>query len=577
MLVDPIAAEILGNHLLSITEEMTAALIHSAYSANIKERWDCSSAILTPEGEVVAQAAHAPLHLGGMLGAARALLRRFPGEDMRPGDVFAANDSFLGSAIHLNDVTIAAPVFSDQGLVALAACVAHHADLGGRVPGGEACTSRSIYEEGLRLPPVRIFQGGSPLDSVLEILSANSRNTIETMGDFRAQFAAVGLGVRRFHETIDRHGIDRISGAITAVLDSCERRFRAVLRALPAGVYECTDHADDDWVSGNTFPISVRLEIGGDTITIDLTENVDQLESSRNVPEGMLLATIYYGLKAALDPGLPPNSGYCRMIRIVTRDGSIFQPRPPAAVALGSRTCQILLGAMFGALAQVIPERICAGSNTQAGIQLYGWNPHTGRAFLNYERVGGGIGARQRKDGLDGVQFGITNTSNLPIEVSEAEYPLRVERYELVTDSGGPGEFRGGLGVRREIRVLVDNAVLTAQGGRIVIPPPGLFGGLPGSPGVFRLNVGSPDERRLPTAFAELRLRERDVLSLQTAGGGGFGNPAERDPLHVKADVLSGRVTSQSARDHYKVELRSGPDGVDVDWPATKKLRSEPR
>jgi N-methylhydantoinase B len=572
---DPITTEIIGNHLLSVAEEMTAALIRSAYSANIKERQDCSSAILSDKGEVVAEAAHSPIHIGGIRGAARSLLQHFPDGEMNPGDVFATNDPFLSDAIHLNDITIAAPVFDQHRLMALVACVAHHADIGGMVPGGESCDSRSIYHEGLRLPPIRVFEQGTPVESVVNILAANSRNPVETKGDFRAQFAAVRLGVRRIEEVAEKYSAEVVRASATALLDACERRFRDVVDNLPDGIYEGTEEVDDDWVTGNPFQIKARLEIRGKEVHVDLLDNIDQLETSRNVTAGMLSATVLFGLKAALDPDLPPNSGYGRAIKISSREGSIFNPLPPAAVALGSNTCQYLLGAIFQALARLVPEQICAGSNVQTGIQLFGRNSRTDRPFLNYERVGGGLGARKQKDGLDGVQVGITNTSNLPIEAAEAEYPLRYERYELVPDSGGAGCFRGGLGVRREFKVLIHEAVLTAQSGRRIKPPPGIFGGEPGSCGSLVLNPEQPDKRQLPIAFTDLPLKKNDVVRIVTAGGGGFGKPFERNPLLVRDDVITGRVTIEAARSRYGVALTRSSKGLEVDPIGTTELRAQ--
>jgi N-methylhydantoinase B len=551
-LAEPVVTEIIGNQLLSVTEEMTAMLIRSSYSANIKERWDCSSAVLSPHGEVVAQTAHSPVHLGGMQGAVRALVRNWESLDPGPDDVFVSNDPYLASAVHLNDVTVAAPAFASGTLIGFVATVAHHADLGGRVPGGEAKDSRHIFEEGLRIPPTRLVTRGVPVASLMDVLYANSRNPREILGDFRAQISAVQLGIRRTLETIDKWGSDALERTLARLLDVSEAKFRAAVERLPDGRYEATDWADDDWVTGKPFAVHVGVEISGSGVVVDLRDNVDQLESSRNVSSGMLTATILTALKSVIDPYSPPNSALGRAVTVRTRQGSVFAPQPPAAVGLGPRTCQILFGALYAALSQVLPDRVCAGSATAAGIQVFGVNPRTGAPYLNYERVGGGFGARQMKDGLDGVQFGVTNTSNLPIEASEAEYPFLVEAYEIIPDSGGPGQYRGGLGVRRDIRVLAPNgATLTAQGERIVHPPPGLHGGLPGAAGRMVLNPGTENERDLPTAFVNLKLAEGDVIGLRTAGGGGFGDPGDRDRTLIEDDIRTGRVSAEAARREY--------------------------
>lgn len=552
---DPITTEVLGNHFLSVTDEMAVVTIRTAYSPNIKERADVSTALFDSQGNVIAQTVHAPVHLGGMFGMVRSLLKRYRVEEFREGDVFVGNDPYACGAIHLNDVSVVAPVFARGMLVGFSANVAHHADIGGAVPGGEACTSNNIYQEGLRLPPVRIFRQGEILSEVIDIILLNSRNERETLGDFRAQFASVKLGARRLEETIDRYGMETFHRSVESLLDACERQFRSALRAVPQGRYEFTDVVEDDWVSGGEIPIHAAVEIRDGEVLIDLRKNSPQVKSSRNAPYHMMLSTVFLALKSAVDPTLPQNSGYFRAIR-VDAQGSIINCIPPAAVALGPLTCQRLEDAILGALAKAIPERLSACSNTVVGIQLSGWNPRTRRFFLDYERFGGGTGARYAKDGLDAVQFGVTNTSNLPIEVFESEYPVMAERYELVPDSGGPGNFRGGLGIRRDLRILCEHAQLSAQGERFLRPPWGLGEGMPGGCGHFILNPGTPGEKTLPVAFVDLPLKKGDVVSIQTAGGGGYGNPNDRDPAAIAEDVLNGRVTRESVAKHYSASQR---------------------
>ena len=518
-----IEATLLGHQLMSIVDEMTMATVRAAYSPNIHERFDCGSAVIDLDGQILAQTDHTPLHLGAMRGLVLGILDQFGGHEIRPGDIFVGNDPFQAGTVHLNDVSVASPLHVGSDVVAFVANTAHHADIGGRVPGGEAFNNESILEEGLRIPIIRIFDRGEVQEPLLRMIAMNSRNAREVMGDLRAQFAACRLGVRRMREVCDRRGYPAFLESCQTLLAASELRFRSQLEEVPDGEYSFVDHIDSDWAGSDPLPIKATLRVNGSDLTVDLRENPDVVVSGRNVPYAMLEATVLFAVKAAIDPWLLPNSGYFRAVTILSNPGSLVHAVSPAAVSVGPWTCARVADALFGAFAQIDPEGLSAGSTTPYGWQIGGWDSRRDRYFLNYERFGGGFGARSTKDGLDGVQAGITNTSNLPIEVLEHDYPLLVLQYGLAPDSGGPGKYRGGLGIRRDVQVLAEEARLSAQGERFVVPTWGLDGGQSGRLGSARLNPGTDEERPLDPAFADMLLREGDVISIRTPGGGGYG------------------------------------------------------
>lgn len=543
--LDPITVEVIGNALFSVAETMGITLVRSAFSPNIKERRDCSAALFNAQGETIAQAEHIPLHLGSMMGVVQEVCKRYRGK-VREGDVFIANDPYLAGGTHLPDVTVVTPVFYRGELVAYVANIAHHYDIGGATPGGIAGNAESIYSEGLRLPAVRLKRDGDWCSSVLEIFLLNCRHPEDRLLDLKGQVATNAVGALRLREILERYGHKRVLAASEALLDYAERRLRTAVGGLPDGEYPFTTYLDDDGVDARDIPISVTLRVHGDQLQLDFSGSAPQVRGAINVPRSALLATVYYAVKAALDPALPANGGFHRAITIQAPPGTIVNPEPPAAVGARTDTCQAIAGAILGAFAQVIPERIPAGSNDASTAFVL-----AGDDFIYVEAVGGGSGARPHKDGLDGVQVHITNTSNLPVESLEIHYPLRVERYEFISGSGGAGRFRGGLGLRRDIRVLAEEARLSTHGDRHRHAPWGLAGGHAGRPGAYIINPGGSHERRLPSKCAAVSLKRGDLLRIETPGGGGFGDPQERDREAVAADLRSGHISLAQARRLY--------------------------
>ena len=537
--VDPITLEVVGNALMAACEEVAASLIRTAYSSNIKERADCSVAIFDGQGRLIVQAEHIPIHLGSMLGIVDNISQRFQPEDIHPGDVFLANDPYHGGGTHLPDITVAQPVFVGGKVAAYVANIAHHSDIGGRVPGSNSGDTRHIFEEGLRLPPVKVMNAGTLDQDILGIIMLNSRLPRERLGDLKAQIASTFVGCQRIEKLYEKYGPPQMAACLEEMLNYAERRIRARIKAIPDGVYRFTDYLDDDGYRPEPIPISVALTVKGDTLSLDFAGSGREALGALNVVEAALKATVFYAVKALLDPGVPSNAGFQRALEIAAPFGTIVHCKPPAPVSARTETCQRIVDVIFGAMASAVPDRVLAGCNsTLNGINISGVDPRSGEYYVYPETIGGGMGARPTKDGLDGVHVHVTNSSNLPIEALETEYPLRVERYELVQDSGGRGKYRGGMGIRRDIRIIGHEAELSTHADRQRFAPWGLQGGKPGARGRMVVNLDRKTQRVLPSGKnSNVILKDGDVLTVITPGGGGFGPPAGRDKEAARRDL----------------------------------------
>jgi N-methylhydantoinase B len=543
--VDPIRAEVAARFLLATAEEMGATLMRTAFSPNIKERADCSTAIFDRGGEVIALAQRVPIHLGSMVGAVAEILRRYPEKDIRPGDMFMANDPYNGGGTHLPDINVVAPVFMGRRIVAYVANIAHHADVGGMVPGSEAAVCQSIYQEGLRIPPVRIMKGGVPNRDVLDILLLNSRTPEERVGDVKAQFASNTVGARSVLSLFQRYGVKETEAIIAGYLDFTEKRFRAAIERLPRGTYEAEDFLDGN-EPGSTARIRLSLAVGEGHLDFDFTGSAPQLLSARNIPYRALLATVYTVAKSLLDPDVPANAGYYRTLRVHAPPGSVVGPVPPAAIGCRSISAAVLGDVIAQALSQAMPRKALAGSGPHHLYVLSGTDPRTGRYFVDYETLAGGMGARADRDGTDGVRVHASGSSNLPVEALEHAYPFRVERYALRDGSGGEGRFRGGCGVVRDYRVLADDIVVSLSSERQQVAARGMLGGEDGATGVFLLDPGSGEPCRLPSAAADVKLPRGALLTIGTPGGGGYGPPATRDREARERDRREGRLAEDT-------------------------------
>ncbi len=550
-LADPILMEVFSNRLLSITEEMGTNLIRASFSTNIKERRDCSVGLFDAGGRLIAQAAHIPLHLGSLLGAVEAVRHDFPLAEMREGDAFLCNDPYLAAGTHMPDISVVTPVFVDGEVRFFTANIGHHADVGGRVPGSIAADALSVFEEGIRIPATRIRHGnasGGELDrGLLRLIAENTREPEERRLDLMAQIAANDLGARRVLELVAQTDIESVTSAIDDILSYTAQRLRNRIAQLKPGSYIFTTYLDDDGGGNEKAPLTVTVHVESGQLHFDFTGSAPQSKGALNVPESGLKATVFYAVKALLDPGLLPNSGLFEAVRITAPEGSIVNPRFPAAVGARSITCQKIAGAIFGAFRGLLtPEDVMASSNdVLPAIVFSGRHRRSGRTYVYLETLGGGAGARLGRDGMDGIQVHVTNTSNLPVEALENEYPLLVEEYGLVANSGGAGTSRGGLGIARQIRVLEDNTVFGCRSDSHLTCAEGVFDGMPGKPGRLVRNPGRPDEQELPSKVSRLVLRAGESMRIETPGGGGAGPPEQRSSERLAGDVRSGKVRAQ--------------------------------
>jgi len=561
MSIDPITLEIMSNGLKSIADETYIALMKSAYSTNIKERHDHSTAIIDPRGRLVVQAENSlAIHLGSMMGLMNTLLAKMPLSDVREGDIFISNDPYVAGGSHLPDVNMAMPVFAGGKLVCFMCNIAHHADIGGITPGSMA-GGTEIYQEGTRIPVVRLFRAGVLAEDVLDILLLNARVPEERRGDYFAQVAAARLGVRRVAEMIEARGVPLLTAAFDDIIRRTEDRLREALTRIAPGEYTFEDVMDDDGVGTTNIPIKLRITVpphgSNARVLFDFTGSGPQVKGNINSTITATQAGVLYSLKALLDPDVPNNQGLIDIVDIHAPLGSIINAKFPAAVAARANTAQRIVDVVIGALAPAIPEAAVGaanGANTTA--VFFGHDPRHDRDYVYLETLGGGFGGRFTKDGKDGVQVHITNTSNLPVESIEMEYPLLVESYGFVPDSGGAGKYRGGLGLRRVVRPVGHTMTFSGQGERFVNRPWGLFGGASGGTGKFtRLSSGT--EMPLPTKPANLLVTPDEAIVVETPGAGGYGKPSERDRAAIENDFVSGKFSRGFIKEHYGVEPKT--------------------
>jgi N-methylhydantoinase B len=520
----PIRLQLLQNALASITDEMFAALTRTALSGNIKERRDHSTAIIDTEGRLIAQAAHSlPIHLSGLIGLVGAIRAIHPLENIKPGDMFIANDPHEGGGSHLPDINSAEPVFIGKELVCFVCTIAHHSDIGGARAGSMASGLTEIYQEGIRIPLVKLFSEGRRVEDIWTLILLNMRMREERLGDFNAQFAASRLGLRRMAELTAKVDAETLRAAFEGILSGTERRMRSAIATIPDGTYTFTDYMDGDGLEVFDIPISVRITVSGDQIALDFEGTGQQVPGNINLVFNGLQSTVSFALKVLLDPHAPNNSGLLCPVTITAPVGSIVNAVAPASVAHRVQTGMRVVDAIFGALAVVLPDAITAASNgSNTSAMFYGRDPRTGREYVYFETLGGGSGARRTRDGKDGVQAGLTNTSNLPVEAIESEYPLLVEGYNLIAGSGGHGRTRGGYGIARQIRPLGHTTVFSGSGERFRHAPWGVDGGEAGRPGRFYITRDGVEEP-LSEKADRVVVGPHDVLGIETPGGGGWG------------------------------------------------------
>ena len=487
-----------------------------------------------------------------MTGLMASLLAKYNLTNIEEGDLFVANDPHVAGGTHLPDINLAMPVFVNDKLSAFVCNIAHHADVGGMAPGSMAGGMSEIYQEGLRIPVVKLFRRGELQEDLFEILLLNVRIPEERRGDYYAQIAACRLGRRRLLEAAETYSMDILQAAFGEIIKRTERRMRKGVTQIPDGTYYFEDVMDDDGLGTVDIPIKVKIDVAGDRIHFDFTGTSPQVAGNINVTLNATQASVAYCLKALLDPDIPNNEGVLEVCEIECPKGTLLNCSPPAPVAARANTSQRIIDVVIGALSEALPDATVGaanGANTTAVFS--GTNPVTGKEYLYLETLGGGFGGRNDRDGKDGVQVHITNTSNLPVEVIEMEYPLRVLSYGLVENSGGAGKYRGGMGLRREIMPVEHDCIFNGAGERFSNKPWGVFGGSSGGTGKFIHTKQDGNKKKLEIKPSGITLKAGEKILVETPGAGGYGSPEERSDAGITEDLESGKFSDEYVKRHY--------------------------
>jgi len=583
MISDPIEFELFKNSLFSIADEMALTVFRTTYSGVLKDNMDYSTAMFDASGKLAAQGLTLPGHLGSMPTAMAAIQEAFAGK-IAAGDVFILNDPFQGG-MHLPDIFVFKPIFAPgpggggearaRGeLLAYAGTVCHHTDVGGRVPGSNASDSTEIFQEGLRIPPLKLFDRGVRNDTLYALIERNVRVPVKVFGDLRAQLAACHIAERSLLELAGHYGVDKVERYMTELIDYSERMTRAAIRELPDGVYGFLDHIDDDGIDvGKPIPLKVTVTKSGDQISVDWTGSSPQVKGAINNTLSFTKSASYCAIRSILPENIPNNEGVFRAIEVTAPPGTIANAVLPAACAARGLTGFRMVDCMFGALAQMLPDKVFAcsdGGNT--GISIGGWDTDR-RPFIYVDFTCCAWGGRPYADGLDGNSNIYANMASQSIEVTETEQPLQITAYEFIPDAMGPGKFRGGAPFRRDYRFLAEEGVLQVRSDRRDFRPYGLYGGAPGKPSMNYLNPAD-ENRPLPSKLT-MTIRRGDVFRHEVAGAGGWGDPLERDPALVLRDVRNELVSLAVTRANYGVVLFGEP--LAVDEAATRALRERLR
>ena len=569
---DPVAMAVLAERLVAITEDIGHVLIRGAFSSNIKERRDCSTGLFDHQGRLIAQADHMPIHIGSLLWGVRALLAKYDRAEIHDGDVFVCNDPYLAGGTHLPDIAILTPVFLDRELRFFTGSIAHHADVGGPVPGSVSGQSRSIFAEGIRLPLIRIVRQGEIDHDLLQLISREhprsgpSRSRSARPDRRQRPRRGSGPAPGRRHRSWPN---SRARSTTCSTIPAAAWRWRSMPYPTAPGRRPATSTTMAS--AASRYRSAVRVEIEGERLTFDLTGSGPEAKGAINLSSSSLEATLAYCVKALLDPALPANSGLLDGFEVQAPPSSVVNPSPPAALAARAVTANRLAGAVFDALGQALPDhrRMAASNDSTSLIAISGHDPRTGRTYVYPESMGGGGGAFPDADGADAIHVHTINPTNLPVEALENEYPLRCEHAGLVPDSGGAGRHRGGLGIARAIRILQPGTTLTIRSDGHHFPAPGAAGGKPGSTTRIRLNPGTERERDLASKTT-LEPAAGDLILIETLGGGGFGPPEERAIEAIATDLAGGKVTLEGARADY------GPTLVERARSQVERLRRLP-
>lgn len=565
--IDPVTLGVIWGGFVSIAAEMGATLRRTAFSEVVREGMDFSPGIFDEKGRLIAQGDYSPGHLGSMPYAVQSVLQYFPKETLKPGDVLLMNDLYMGSG-HLPDFFMITPIFYKDQIVGYTVNCCHQQDVGGAGAGSTVVTNVSeCFQEGIRILPVKIYKEGKPNEDVFRIIEANVRVPEKVVGDMKAQVNANYVGGMRILEMVESYGIDELKGYIDEILDRSEMAMREAIRNIPDGDYPFQDYLDDCGEGTEPILFNVTVRIRDSEALIDFAGSSPQTESGLNSMLNYTRAYAYFALKCLTEPFIPQNGGCMRPVRVTAPEGSFFNPKFPAAGGGRAMVSHRIFEVVIGALAPVLKERVIAGHSQGATPCFGGIHPGTGRHFVCVDLIKGSFGARPFKDGADALVCSM-NPRNVPVEAHEQKFPILVECLQFIPDSGGPGKFRGGVGVRKDIRTLSKMKLFNLTD-RFRFAPYGLFGGKSGAKGATVLRRGS-EEIPLHSKGA-YNLEPGDVVSFVISGAGGYGNPMERDAQMVLKDVVGGYVSVEGAKKDYGAVIH--PENLTVDPEETQKLR----
>lgn len=569
--IDPIRLEVLKNAFDTIADEMALILMRTAYSAIVRDSMDYSTAICDAQGRTLAQGLTTPLHLGSFYDALTHLIGEYGGR-VDPGDVFIGNDPYVAGGQHLPDIYIVWPVFAEGTLQGWATTLAHHADVGGIIPGSNALGAVEIYQEGLRLPFLKLYEKGRRNDALWRVIETNVRIPELVMGDLEAQIVGARTGAAKLGALVEQHGSETLGRYIEALHDYAETLARGEIAEIPDGTYRFTDYIDG--LGENPVPIalSVSITVRGDEIDVDWEGTSPQVRGGINAPMPFTKAAAHTAIRSVMKSDVPNCHGYTRPIRVMAPAGSLVNPVSPAACGARGITGFRMVDCMFGALAKALPRAVAADGSGGSTLPTFA-GTYNGRPFVFSETLMGNWGGTDQGDGQEGVAHMGANQSNVPIELIELDYPIRVEQYGFVADTGGPGRYRGGVAIIRDYRILDDDVLLSVRSDKRSHPPHGLFSGDDGAPSMNIVNPGEATQRILPVLMVEpISLSRGDLFRHQMAGAGGYGPADERDPGLVLEDVILEKVSISQAATAYGVIITAGPPPL-VDPEATRQMR----
>ncbi len=554
MTIDPFTLAILQSSLIGIARDMKIMTMRTAYTQLWKEQGDLSCCLMNEDGEIIAQDPNGfPIHVTTMPLQLQGAISAIGKQNLNPGDVIATNDPFIGGT-HLPDVLIARPLFHKGSIFGYSCNRGHWADIGGMGPGSYSPATSDIHQEGILIPPVKLFEEGKPNTGIFEMIMCNIRNRSIGMGDLRSQYASCETAERRLQSLINRFGIKTLKDSMSEIITRSEQLTRMQIANFPDGEYQARDCLDGDGLSDALSWIDVRIKIKNSNIFVDLTASSPQSSGGMNCSHSAAASAVQYAIKSITDPDNPPNAGSYKPIVVKTRKGTLVDAERPGSIVGFGEVCYRVFDATMAAISSAIGDRaVASGSGSTGTVVIAGKqkSDNGDRYFTTLELSSGAYGARATSDGINAIRYGPGNAGHIPIEADELENPLFFEAYEILCDTGGAGKFRGGNGFVRRFRIENETAQICLCADRHRTPPPGLFGGLAGSTARYVVDYNTQNERQLPSKTPYINLTKNCVVSLESAGGGGFGPPTERSKERILEDLKNGYISAETAKEVY--------------------------